>query len=371
MLKRLDKYILKKFLVTFFFVVIILISIIVIIDITEKIGDFNKMDQTVWQIFTKYYLNFIPYWANSLSPILIFIATVFVTARLATHTEIIAILSSGVSFKRMLVPYLLGSSLIAVLTFYLIGWVIPKANRVRLKFENTHIKDKFYFTDRNVHLKIAPNTFAYIESYDNTSHVGYKFTLENISGFEYDGKKQQKKLNSKVECRRILWDKDRKKWVMENYKITEFNQGDSLNYKITYGQSLDTLMNLKPSDFESKYMFNEQLTSDQLEAYIAELKQRGVGKLETYLVERYERMAYPFAVIILTVIGVIVSSRKTREGAGLQIAVGFGLAFIYVMLIMVSRSIGKNGELPPLVAAWMPNILFALIGLFMYKRVPK
>lgn len=369
MLKRLDKYILKKFLVTFFFVVIILLSILVVIDITEKIEDFNKMDQTMWQIITKYYLNFIPYWANSLSPIIIFIATVFVTARLATHTEIIAILSSGVSFKRILVPYLLGSSLIAVLTFYLIGWVIPKANRVRLEFENTHIKDKFYFTDRNVHLKIAPYTFAYIESYDNTAHIGYKFTLEHIEGYEY-GKKEKKKLNSKIEARRIMWDKDRKKWLLENYKITRFSD-DTLRHEVKYGQSLDTLIDLKPEDFESKYMHNEQLTFPELEEHIAKLKKRGVGKLEVYLVERYERMAYPFAVIILTIIGVIVSSRKTREGAGLQIAVGFALAFVYVMLIMVSRSIGKNGEMPPAVAAWFPNIIFTCIGFLLYKRVPK
>lgn len=370
MLKKLDKYILRKFLVTFFFVVIILMSILVVIDITEKIEDFNKMDQTTWQIFTKYYLNFIPYWANSLSPILIFITTVFVTARLATHTEIIAILSSGVSFRRILIPYLIGSSMIAVLTFYLIGWVIPRANKVRLDFENTHIKDKFYFTDRNVHLKIAPNTFAYIESYDNTSHVGYKFTLEDIEGFEYVGKRVKKKVNSKLEARRIMWDKDRKKWVLENYKITRFTN-DSLRFKLDYGNNMDTLINLKPEDFESKYMYNEQLTFTELEAYIAELKKRGVGKLEVYLVERYERFAYPFAVIILTIIGVIMSSRKTREGSGLQIALGFALAFIYVMLIMVSRSIGKNGEMPPLIAAWFPNIVFSLIGLFLYKRVPK
>ena len=371
MLKRLDKYILRKFLVTFFFVVIILMSILVIIDITEKIEDFNKMDQTTWQIFTKYYLNFIPYWANSLSPILIFIATVFVTARLATHTEIIAILSSGVSFRRILLPYLIGSSMIALLTFYMIGWVIPRANKVRLKFENTHIKDKFYFTDRNVHLKIAPNTFAYLESYDNTSHVGYKFTLENIEGYEYGSKRKvKKKLNTKLEARRILWDKDRKKWVIENYKLYHFRK-DTLRIAIEYGANKDTLINLKPEDFESKYMYNEQLTFPELNAYIAELQKRGVGKIEQYLVDRYERFAYPFAVIILTIIGVIMSSRKTREGAGLQIALGFALAFIYVLLIMVSRSIGKNGEMPPLMAAWLPNTVFSIIGFILYRRVPK
>jgi len=358
-MRILDSYIFSKYLKTFFFVVLILISVLIVIDMTEKIEDFSKMKISTWQIFIEYYLNFIPYFANMLSPIIVFIATVFVTSNLAAHTEIIAIVSSGVSLKRIMYPYFLASCILAVCVFFLINWVIPNANKIRIRFENTYIKDKFFYSDRHVHIKIAPNVYAYLESYDNVSHIGFRFTLEKVVGLE---------LQQKLECQRIVWNTDKKKWTLSDYKLRVFENGVE---SIIYGKGLDTLINLKPKDFESTYMLNEQLTLTELNKYIKEMQDRGADNIETYLVERYERFTYPFAIIILNVIGIVVSARKSREGQGFQIAFGFILAFIYVFFIILSRSIGQQGGISPFLAAWLPNIIFCVIGFVMYQRVPK
>ncbi|WP_342663938.1 LptF/LptG family permease [Eisenibacter elegans] len=359
MMKLLDRYILFKYLTTFVFVVVLLIAVLVVIDMTEKIEDFSRMPISSWQIFEEYYLNFIPYYANMLSPIIVFIAAVFVTARLASHTEIIAMVASGISLLRLLRPYFIGSSMIAVLVFFLINWVIPKANKIRINFENTYIKDKYYFNQRNVHFRIGPTTYAYFESYDNTAHVGYRFTLEEINGLD---------LEQKLESPKISWNAEKGKWTMEEYKLrTIKNDRES----VFFGRDLDTALNIKPKDFESKYMLNEQLTLTELNAYIDEMMLRGADDMEVYIIERYERFTYPFAIIILTIIGVIVSARKTREGSGVQIAFGFVLAFVYVLFIILSRNVGKQGNIPPLLAAWMPNIIFCIIGYVMYRRIPK
>lgn len=358
-LKILDRYILFKYLTTFVFVVLVLTSVIVVIDLTEKIEHFNKLTISNWQIFKDYYLNLIPYYINMLSPLIVFISAVFVTSRLASHTEIVAMVASGVSLRRLFFPYFIGSSIIAVLVFFLINWVIPDANKVRLHFENTYTKDKFYFSERNVHIKVAPQTYAYIESFDNQINRGYRFTLEKIEGL---------KLVRKLESNAILWDSTKNTWTLQEYKLRTF---DGENESLVYGKDLDTALNLNVSDFQSKYMFNEQLTLPELNDYLAELELRGSDEIETFLIERYERFTYPFAIIILTIIGVIVSARKTREGSGLQIAFGFVLAFVYILFIILSRNVGKQGSIPPLLAAWLPNLLFCIIGAFMYARVPK
>lgn len=358
-MKILDWYILKKFLSTFVFTVFILLAVLIVIDMSEKIEDFNHPELTFWIIVRDYYLNFIPYYANMLSPLIVFISAVFVTAKLASHTEIVAILSAGNSLKRILVPYFIGACMIAVLVFFLINWVIPDANKVRHNFENTYVRKQFYFSQRNVHLKIAPEIYVYLESYDNISHTGYRFTMERIKGT---------KLLSKLEANKITWSDSLGKWHLPNYTVRYIN---GTKEQLTQGNALDTLIGMRPKDFESKHLFNEQLTLPELNEYIALLRLRGADNVERYLVEKYERLAYPFAIIILTVIGVVVSSRKSREGTGFQIAFGFVLAFVYILLIIMSRSFAQKGGIPPQLSAWIPNTLFIIIGYIMYLRTPK
>lgn len=358
-LKILDRYILKKYLTTFVFVVMVIITVILVIDYTEKNEDFIRKNAPLQKIIFEYYLNLAPYFINQLSPLLVFIATVFVTARLAARTEIVAILSAGVSYVRILKPYFLGSIVIGILTFYMYGWVIPKASRIRHGFENQYVRGQFFFDKRNVHIKVAPKSYIYMESYNNTIHSGYQFTLETIdSGRVID----------KISCSRIVWNPEKQKWRLEFWQKHTFNGKTETE---TRGDYLDTTINLSPKDFETQHMLYEQLTIDELNAQIELLKERGAEGIEPYMIEKYERYTYPFAIVILTIIGVIVSSRKSREGVGFQIAFGFLLAFVYIIFLIIGRSMANTGGIHPSVSAWIPNAVFAFIGLLLYFRVPK
>lgn len=358
-MKILDLYIIKKFLVTYFFVVVMLMLVISVIDVTEKLDDFMKHDISAWFILKEYYFAFIPYMANLLSPITIFIATIFVTANLAARTEIIAMLSSGMSLTRIMFPYLIGSALIGLLVFYMGGWLIPNGNKKRVDFEKKYIQSNYFYEGKNVHIKTSPNTYVYLESYNSEVQVGYQFTLEKI---------EDDQLKSKLKSARIVWVDSIQKWHLDDYFIRSFVDGKE---SIRSGLNLDTTLTIFPKDFANSYMLYETLNMQELEAHIEKLKMRGAENIEAYKVEKYQRYTYPFSVIILTMIGVIVASRKTREGAGLIIAFGFLLAFIYIIFLITSRSLASSGGIGPLTAAWIPNIVFIIIGLLLYRGVPR
>ncbi|WP_026463008.1 LptF/LptG family permease [Adhaeribacter aquaticus] len=359
-MKLLDSYILKKFLTTFVFVVLILVAVICVIDFTEKNDDFIRTGVGFKSIVFDYYLNLIPFYANMLSPITVFIATVFVTAKLASHTEIIAILSSGVSFKRFMVPYLMGASIIGAIIFAMIGWVIPNANKTRVAFEIKYIKNPYTFDQRNIHFKLSPTSYAYLESYNNTANVGYRFTLETI---------EKNVLKQKLTSETLTWNAEKNKWHMDRYQLRTFN-GEKETITI-HNTPVDTTLNLLPKDFGSTYRLAETFTLPELNRYIQERLMRGADDVETYLIEKYERFSYPFAIIILTIIGVILSSRKARGGVGFQIALGFILAFIFIIFVIMSRSMAQVGSVPPMLAAWIPSIVFSCIGVVLYKTVPR
>ena len=357
-MKILDKYILKRFLFTFFFVVILIVSIIVVIDYTEKNEDFVKL--TFGYVVTEYYLNFIPYITNMISPLMIFIAAVFVTSRMSAHTEIVAILSAGVSFRRILVPFIIGSTFIGLISFYFGGWVIPKANKTRVAFENEYTRHQFNYEGKNIHFKVAPNTYAYFFAYNNQLNQGYQFSLETIEGT---------KLKSKLKSDKITWDTTKLKWKIENYTIRTIM--DNGKEKMTQGFLIDSSINVSPQDFQSNYLLYETFNMGELEDYIKLMRERGSESVEVYLTEKYERYTYPFSMVILTVIGVIVSAKKSREGTGYKIAFGFVLAFVYIIFVMMSRNLSYLGGVGPLLASWIPNIIFSGIGYVMYRSIPK
>lgn len=358
-LKILDRYILKNFLITYIFVAFVIVLIICMIDYTEKIDDFIEKKAPGSAILFQYYLNLIPYWINYISPLMVFIATVFFTSRMAARTEIIAMLSSGISFSRLLVPYFMGSVIIGSVMFLLVGWVLPKANKIRNNFEQTYVKDEFYFDGRDVHIKIAPNVYAYLESYNVLTKTGNKFTLETVRG---------NKLETKLTAERIEWKEDKTKWTLHNYRVRSL---DSLRENLSFGTELDTTINLRPKDFESDYNLFETFTLPELNDYIELLRSRGSDGLEVYLIEKYTRFTQPFAIFILTTIGVIVSGRKSRRGVGLQIAMGFMLAFIYILFYLLSKGIAESGNINTLLAVWLPNIIFAFVGLALFKTLPR
>lgn len=377
-MKLLDKYILKRFLSTFFFVVLILLAVITVIDLTENMDKFAKAGLKAGQILG-YYFDFIPWIGSLLTPITIFIATIYVCSRMAAHTEIIAILSSGVSFRRMLIPYFIGAGVVGIINFVLNGWIIPDSNKSRLEFQLQYLKSKFYYDQRNVHIQVAPDTYLYMQSYNNSNQTGYHFTLERF---------EDNKLVEKLSANRIEWDSTKQKWTLRDWTIKKIDgvfeiasqpeiapafetkrilSKDSL----TGGPSLDTALVIQPKEFESDYRKYDGLTLNELDDYIRTLRARGSTGIEVYEVEKYTRYTSPFTIFILVFMGVIVSSRKSRGGTGLQIALGFLLSFIFILFFTLFRTFAENGSLPPAISVWVPNIIFGVISSMMYKYVPR
>jgi lipopolysaccharide export system permease protein len=360
-LKILDRYLIKNFLITYLFVAFVIVLIICMIDYTEKVDDFLSKNVSIREIILDYYANLIPYWINYISPLMVFIATVFFTSRIAARTEIIAMLSSGISFGRMLLPYMVGAIVLGIFTFVQVGWILPKANKIRNTFEKKYVKKEFYFGSRNVHVTIAPNVYAYLESYNNFSKTGNKFTMETVEG---------NKLLQKLSADKIVWQPQKNKWMLQNYRVRTLDS-TRLGEDLAYGTEIDTTINLYPKDFESNYNLFETFTLPELNEYIELLKSRGADGLEVYLIEKYTRFTQPFAILILTAIGVIVSARKSRKGVGWQIALGFMLAFIYILFFLLSKGIAEAGTINTLLAVWLPNIVFSVIGFVLYKTLPR
>ncbi|HEY9008623.1 LptF/LptG family permease [Ohtaekwangia sp.] len=378
-MKLLDKYILKQFLSTFFFVVVILLAVISVIDMTDKMDKFAKAELTAGQIFG-YYMDFIPWIGSLVAPITIFIATVYVCSRMAGRTEVIAILSAGISFRRMMFPYFMGSFIVAILSFILNGWIIPNSNKSKLAFEVQYLKSKYYYDKQNVHIQVAPDVYLYMKSYNNTNNTGYQFTMERF---------EDNKLIEKLTANRIEWDTTKKKWTMRDWRIhrvqTIFEKtagpettlgadtGKAIITKDTLlsGTSKDTALVIHPKEFESDYRKYDGMTLNELTAYINTLRARGSTGIEVYEVEKYTRYTAPFTIFILVFMGVIVSSRKSRGGTGLQIALGFLLSFIFIIFFTLFRTFAENGSMPPQISVWIPNVIFGIISLIMYKYVPR
>jgi len=360
MTRILDRYILKKFLTTFLFVVMILVSIVLIITFSERNESFIKHNVVPLEIL-KYFLSYAPYIANMISPITVFIAAVFVTSKLAQHTEIIAILSGGVSYPRMLRPFIVGSIIIAIVSFAFTGWIIPNANKFRVNFELKYFDKEHSYSSRNVHFKVSPTTYVYLRSYDVKRHVAYGFTLEEI---------KNKEVESRFVARELRWDSLRTTWVAKDWHLRRFN-GVREDYK--YVNSNDSLLsiNMHPNDFGNMNFYEQTLTIPELDHYIAELQMKGADNIPIYEIEKYVRFMSPFAAIVLTFIGVILSSRKTRGGVGFQIALGFLIAFIYILLFIAAKSNAETGNNNPILAIWTPNIIFTIVGFILYRLVPK
>ncbi|MFD1000509.1 LptF/LptG family permease [Ohtaekwangia kribbensis] len=378
-MKLLDKYILKQFLSTFFFVVVILLAVISVIDMTDKMDKFAKAQLTSGQIFG-YYLDFIPWIGSLVTPITIFIATVYVCSRMAGRTEVIAILSAGISFRRMMLPYFIGSFFIAILSFILNGWVIPNSNKSKLAFEVQYLKNKYYYDKQNIHIQVAPDVYLYMKSYNNTNNTGYQFTLERF---------QDNKMIEKLTASRVEWDTAKQKWTLRDWRIhnvqsifettsgPEAKPGFETSKRVVTtdsiksGTTLDTALVIHPKEFESDYRKYDGMTLNELNKYIKTLRSRGSTGIEVYEVEKYTRYTAPFTIFILVFMAVIVSSRKSRGGTGLQIALGFLLSFIFILFFTLFRTFAENGSMPPQISVWIPNIIFGIISLIMYKYVPR
>jgi lipopolysaccharide export system permease protein len=358
-MKKLDWYIIKKFLGTFFFAIFLILIIVIIFDISEKIDDFLESEAPLKAIIFDYYLNFIPFFANLFSPLFIFISVIFFTSKIADNTEVIAILNSGMSFWRLLLPYLIAAVFLASTSFVLGNFVIPPANKTRIDFENKYIKNKFRFRGKNIHLQLQKGQYAYMESYNSTKDIGYKFSLENI---------KNGKLQSKLNSNYIQWDSIAGKWQVNKWQIREFlEEGE----KLSKGERLDTLINLKPSDFKTRLSKVETMNYFELNDYIKDEEIKGTANIVYHKIEKNKRMAFPFASIILTIIGVAVASRKTRGGIGMHLGAGLLISFSYILFMQISTTYATNGNLSPALAVWLPNILYLFLGMVLVLKAPK
>ncbi len=359
-MKKLDWYILKKFLGTFFFAILIFAVLSVVIDITEKIDDFIKHGLTASYIATHYYIGFIPHILALLFPLFIFIAVIFFTSKLAYRSEIIAILSTGVSYHRFLRAYWVGGILLALLLGIANQSLIPNANEVRVKFEDTYIHDKKEnVVLRNLHMRIDTLRYITISNYYSADHYGTGFVLETIDG---------QKLLSRLQSRTITWDSTKDGWETGRAIIRELG-----NNKVDVTEIRDTLLtlNITPKDLQSNADLIEAMTTKELKAYIRHQKLRSTGGLNYLYVEKHRRTASAFSVIILTLIGVIIASRKVRGGSGLHLAIGIVISAAYIVFMQFSTTFSVKGTLNPLIAVWIPNIIFGILAFVLYRRAPK
>ena len=359
--KIIDWYIIKKFLGTFFFCLILIMTIAVVFDFAEKIDNFMQHAAPWKAVVFEYYLNFIPYFATLFAPLFVFISVIFFTSRMAANTEIIAILNCGMSFRRMMWPYFISATVIALFIFYLTNFVIPHSNLIRMDFE-----DKYYHPStrkasvEEIHRQDRKNVYIYMESYNPTYFRGRNFTIEkfNDSG----------KLISKLSSPTVVWDSTKNKWSALNYMVREIQNNTEI---ISYGFKIDTTLIIKPSDFSKDPGMVAIMKYKELNDYIKLLQLQGSDELKVFLIEKHRRIASPFAVFILTLIGVTLSSRKIRGGIGMNIGIGLALSFSYILFQLFASQFSLKGNLAPMLAMWIPNLLYLVIGIVLYKMAPK
>jgi lipopolysaccharide export system permease protein len=360
-IKLIDTYIIRKFLGTFFFCLALILTIAVVFDFAEKIDNFMEKEAPVHAIIFDYYMNFIPYFAMLFAPLFVFISVIFFTSKMAVNTEIIAILNSGMSFRRMMWPYFISSFVIAFFTFVLTNFVIPKANLTRIDFE-----DKYYrssnrkVTVENIHRMVFKNIYVYMGSFNPLSQRGQNFTIEKFS--------DSGRLESKLSSSTVTYDTAKNKWKATNYYLRVIKGNEEI---ITRGKTIDTALIIKPDDFSRDPGFVSTMTYRELDDYIKLLQLQGSDELKLFLIEKHRRYASPFAVFILTLIGVSLSSRKVRGGIGMNIGLGLILSFSYILFLQFASQFSLKGDLGPMIAMWIPNILYSIIALILYKMAPK
>ena len=358
--KILDRYIAVRFLLTFSIALVLIIGIVIIFDISEKIEDFVVNEATLKEIVFDYYVNFVPYFINMFSPLFVFITVIFFTSRLAANSEIIAILSGGISYRRLMVPYIVTAALIAVVSLCLNLFVIPRSNVTRLAFEAKYVKFHNDYKHQNVHYQISPGEFVFVESFSGWNKTAYRMTLETV---------RDNKLVSKLSAETAVWDSVSERWKLRNYVIRDYVSG--LDDNIRSGERLDTLINLKLADFYNNEKTVESLTIRQLNDLIDTQKMRGDEGVMYAQIEKQRRYTLPFSAFILTIMAVSLTSRKKRGGIGWNIAIGIALAFLYILFLRFSEMFVYTGMLPPGVALWLPNVIYTGIAVILYRMAPK
>jgi lipopolysaccharide export system permease protein len=358
--KIIDKYILGKFLGTFFTALLLIISIAIVFDVSEKVEDFRK-GASYSEIFLDYYVNFIAFYGNMFSSMIVFISTIWFTSRMTANTEVVAILTGSVSFKRMMLPYFIGATFIALLSLALNHFIIPKTNIKRLKFEHTYVGSGYNEVySKNIHRQIAPGEFAYFETFNQDRQSGYHFSYEII---------EEGKLKSKLASDFVRFDTVLSKWRLDNWTLRTIAEDGTES--ISYGRKLDTAFSFSPQEVTPRLYTTSMMNTPELLDFIAVEKLRGSENMNAYLVELHRRTSWPASAFVLILIAVSLSTKKTRGGLGLNMTIGLLLCLIYVFMMQVSTTFAAKDTLSPLTAVWLPNFIFAIIGLYLYRIAPK
>lgn len=349
----LDYYIIRKFLGTYFFSIILILAIVVMFDINEKLDAFLRapLSETIFD----YFFSFLPYFANQFSPLFVFIAVIFFTSKMASHSEIIAIMTSGVSFRRLLIPYMISATIIAAVSFYLSNYMIPPTNEKRLDFTTKYVKNKKVVEGSNIQFLVKKGEVGYIGHYDAKTNIGTTFSLDKF---------EDKTLVSRLTARSIQYD-TLNRWRVFDYTIRDLK---GMRENIRSGKQLDTIITIRPRDFLISKNDQERLTTPELTTYIRQQKERGVANITQFEIEKERRVAMTAAAFILTLIGMSLSARKVKNGMGINIGIGLVLSFSYILFSTITSSFAVSGATTPMVAMWIPNIAYLLIGLILYKR---
>ena len=360
-LKILDRYIIRKFLGTYIFAIMMIIVVVVIFDYVEKIDDFTTTHAPLKEIFFDYYLNFIPFFINQFSALFTFIACIFFTSKLAYQTEIVAMLSGGMSFKRLMWPYFIAASVITSVSLVLSLWVIPISQRDCVAFEQKYIprRQRFQY-DRHIYRQVEPGTFVYIRGFSKNSLQASFLALEKYEGSF---------MRSTLEASEVKFDNETKRWTASKYITRSF--ADNGQETFTQNRNLDTLLNLDVVELGRMNELIKTMNIVELNEFIDQQRAKGSDSIRQLEVEHHTRYAYPIGTFILSLIGVSLSSRKVRGGTGLHIGIGIALCFSYIMLNRIFEEFAKGGTLPPMLAVWLPNIIYTLIAIYLYRKAPK
>ncbi len=360
MIKKLDLYIIRKFLGTFFFTLLLFVLVAVVIDLSENVDDFLEHNVPIKAVLTGYYMNFIPYIVLMLSPLFIFIAVIFFTSQLASRSEIVAILSSGVSFYRILfVPYLISAILLIALQYYANHYLVPTANRQRFEFNVEYMDKREKRRENNISMQITPDTYIFMKTYNIKDQTGTRFSMETVKDSE---------LIYKLKSDKIKWIEDKKEWQLSNFVERSI---EGLKENLETGKKLDKKMAFDPSYFGQRVSAKEEMTTPELDKFIEREKIKGGNNLTFFLIEKYRRSAVPFATLILTIIGFSIASRKTRGGMGVHILIGITISSAFVVMMQFSTTFATNANLPPLLAVWLPNIVFGVLSVILLRVAPK
>lgn len=363
-MKKIDSYILKKYLTTFFFCLLLFTAVVVVVDISEKTDDFVRLKMSAWKVFTDYYLGFIPHIDAMLFPLFVFISVIFFTAKMADRSEVIAILSSGVSYRRFLRPYWMGSIFLAVILWFGYQYTLPKANAIWGNFLAKNIDPNAGDPDKkadktNIYFRIDSNSYLGLHSYDTVARSGSDVFVQRFSN---------NKLIYDLNANYFSWDTATNKWKLE--RVTErYLNGDS--ERIVRSVTKLVNYNFRPQELRGDEYFKDRLTTTELNNYIAKEKLRGSEMINSLLVERYNRDAIPVSVIILTLIAAVLSSRKIRGGSGFYLGIGFVISVMYILCSRLSIVFAEKGNFTPILAAWTPNLIFGALAFYLYKKAPK